>query len=137
MMLIGRLAELTGTSERLLRYYESVGLLTASRRPNGYRTYDETAPQTVGKIRALLAAGLPTSTIKQVLPCTDADVSVRPCPGVLDGMRAHLAELDRRAAELAAARVTLRRTIATTERLHPPVEIRTHPRADASGPRRS
>jgi DNA-binding transcriptional MerR regulator len=141
MMLIGKLAERTGTSERLLRYYESVGLLTAARRPNGYRTYDETAPQTVGKIRALLAAGLPTSTIRQVLPCTEADAAagatVRPCPGVLDGMRAHLAELDRRAAELASARETLRRTIATTEGLHPPVEIRTHPRADASGVPRS
>jgi DNA-binding transcriptional MerR regulator len=138
MMLIGKLAERTGTSERLLRYYESVGLLTAARRPNGYRTYDETAPQTVGKIRALLAAGLPTSTIRQVLPCTEADASVRPCPGVLDGMRAHLAELDRRAAELADARATLRRTITTTERrLHPPVEIRTHPRADVSEPSRS
>jgi DNA-binding transcriptional MerR regulator len=137
MMLIGQLAELTGTSERLLRYYESVGLLAAGRRSNGYRTYDETAPETVRKIRALLAAGLPTSTIRQVLPCTGADGSVQACPGVLDGMRAHLAELDRRAAELAAARATLRRTIATTERLHPAVEIRTHPRVDAGGPSRS
>ena len=136
-MSIGRLAELTGTSERLLRYYESVGLLTAARRPNGYRVYDETAPRTVRKIRALLSAGLPTSTIRQVLPCTDADASVRPCPGVLAAMRAHLADLDRRAAELATARATLRRTIASTERLHPAVEIRTHPRADASEPPRS
>ncbi|WP_338080331.1 MerR family DNA-binding transcriptional regulator [Amycolatopsis rubida] len=36
-MRIGQLAEHTGTSERLLRYYERVGLLTEDRLPNGYR----------------------------------------------------------------------------------------------------
>ncbi|WP_425285697.1 MerR family DNA-binding transcriptional regulator [Amycolatopsis rubida] len=36
-MRIGQLAERTGTSERLLRYYERLGLLTEDRLPNGYR----------------------------------------------------------------------------------------------------
>lgn len=40
-VLIGELAERTGTSERLLRYYDRVGLLRPERRPNGYRFYDE------------------------------------------------------------------------------------------------
>ncbi|KUJ67009.1 hypothetical protein ACZ90_31865 [Streptomyces albus subsp. albus] len=114
-MLIGELAERTGTSERLLRYYEKAGLLRPDRRPNGYRTYDETAPETVLRIRALLAGGLPTRVIRQVLPCTDAEDSVRPCPGVLDALRAQLHTLDQRAAEIAAARDVLRQTIATAE----------------------
>ncbi|MFI9099533.1 MerR family transcriptional regulator [Streptomyces fildesensis] len=116
-MLIGQLAERTGTSERLLRYYERVGLLASGRRANGYRDYDPAAERTVRQIRALLAAGLSTSLIRQVLPCGLADGSLRPCPGVLDKLRAQLGRLDRRAEELDEARQTLRRAIATTEQV--------------------
>lgn len=113
--MIGQLAELTGTSERLIRYYERVGLLTPGRRANGYREYDDDAEHTVQQIRALLAAGLPTSLIGQVLPCALADGTLRPCPGVLAKLQAQLAHLDQRAHELALARQTLRRAIAVTE----------------------
>ena len=90
-MLIGQLAKLTGTSERLLRYYERAGLLASSRQSNGYRDYDDAAAQTVRQIRALLAAGLSTNLIRQVLPCAVADGSLRPCPGVLEKLRTQLA----------------------------------------------
>ncbi|WP_326823732.1 MerR family transcriptional regulator [Streptosporangium sp. NBC_01756] len=115
-MLIGELAERTGTSERLLRYYERMGLLRPERRPNGYRAYDESAEQTVVRIRALLAAGLPTRVIREVIPCTSSDAAVLPCPGVLDAMRERLRLLDQRSAEIATARQVLQRTIAATER---------------------
>ncbi|MFI6684209.1 MerR family transcriptional regulator [Streptomyces sp. NPDC050485] len=114
-MLIGELAERTGTSERLLRYYERVGLLTPQRRPNGYRTYDVAAEETVVRIRALLAAGLPTRVIRQVLPCTSANADVLPCPGVLGALQEQLHALDQRSAQLTTARQTLLRTIAATE----------------------
>ncbi|MFI1198132.1 MerR family transcriptional regulator [Streptomyces sp. BHT-5-2] len=114
-MLIGQLAKRTGTSERLLRYYERVGLLASNRLANGYRDYDDDAEQRVRQIRALLAAGLSTSLIRQVLPCGRADGSLRPCPGVLDTLRAQLAELDRRAEELTQSRAALRRAVAVTE----------------------
>jgi DNA-binding transcriptional MerR regulator len=117
-MLIGELAKRTGTNERLLRYYERVGLLTSTRRANGYRDYDDAAEQAVQRIRALLAAGLPTTLIRQVLPCAVADGSLRPCPGVLEKLRAQLARLDQRADELARARQTLRHAITTTEQAH-------------------
>ncbi|GGN35990.1 MerR family transcriptional regulator [Streptomyces kronopolitis] len=115
-MLIGQLAKRTGTSERLLRYYESVGLIASSRQANGYRDYDDAVEQTVRQIRALLAAGLSTSLIRQVLPCALADGSLRPCPGVLDKLRAQLSHLDQRADELTQARQTLQRAIAAAER---------------------
>lgn len=114
-MLIGQLAHRTGTSERLLRYYESVGLLASRRQANGYRDYDGDAEYTVRQIRALLAAGLSTTLIKQILPCAEADGSLKPCPGVLDRLRTQLARLDQRADELAQARQTLRSAIAATE----------------------
>ncbi|MDT0462123.1 MerR family transcriptional regulator [Streptomyces gibsoniae] len=125
-MLIGQLARVTGTSERLIRYYESVGLLTSSRRPNGYRDYDDDTVHTVRQIRALLAAGLSTGLIRQVLPCALADGALRPCPGVLDKLRAQLAHLDHRADELAQARQTLQRAIAVTEQAEEPRRARRH-----------
>ncbi len=115
LVLIGKLAELTGTSERLLRYYERAGLLRPERLPNGYREYTRSDTAAVLRIRALLAAGLPTRVIRQVLPCTTDEAAVQPCPGVLDALRDQLDALDRRAAELAVAREVLRETIAGAE----------------------
>nr|WP_243274589.1 MerR family transcriptional regulator [Streptomyces albus] len=114
-VLIGELARRTGTTTRLLRHYEKTGLLRSHRRANGYRSYDADAEETVRTIRALLAAGLPTRVIRQVLPCTTGGATVLPCPGVLEALRAQLAALDRRAAEMDAARAVLRRTISATE----------------------
>ncbi|MFD9633980.1 MerR family transcriptional regulator [Streptomyces violascens] len=68
-MRIGELSERTGTSRRLLRYYEEQGLIISSRSPNGYRSYDENLVDRVLQIRGLLDAGLPTRIIKQILPC--------------------------------------------------------------------
>ncbi|MEU5666185.1 MerR family DNA-binding protein [Streptomyces longwoodensis] len=70
--------------------------------------------ETVHRVRALLAAGLPTRTIRQILPCTH-DTALRPCPGVLTSLRDQLDVLDQRAADLETARRLLRRTIAATE----------------------
>ncbi|MFI0711757.1 MerR family transcriptional regulator [Streptomyces inhibens] len=61
----------------------------SARRANGYREYDDQTVETVRRIRALLAAGLPTRIIRQVL--------------------------DRRAADLETARRLLRQTIAAIE----------------------
>ncbi|UUU24045.1 MerR family transcriptional regulator [Streptomyces sp. DSM 40750] len=71
-MRIGELSERTGTSRRLLRYYEEQGLITSSRCANGYRDYNETSVDRVAQIRGLLDAGLPTRVIKQILPCVDS-----------------------------------------------------------------
>ncbi len=68
-MRIGELAERTGASPRLLRYYEANGLITAERRANGYRDFTEKHVELVGQIRGLLDAGIPVKIIKQILPC--------------------------------------------------------------------
>lgn len=114
-MLIGELSRRTGVSERLLRYYERTELIHAERRANGYREYDEQAVETVRRVRALLAVGLPTRIIRQVLPCTHDTATLRPCPGVLTSLRDQLDILDQRAADLETARRLLRQTIAVTE----------------------
>ncbi|MEU5219265.1 MerR family transcriptional regulator [Streptomyces sp. NPDC020807] len=76
-MLIGELAERTGTSRRLLRYYEEQGLLRSGRSPNGYRDYAESCVDRVLQVRGLLDAGLPTRIIKQILPCMDTPRATR------------------------------------------------------------
>jgi len=68
-MRIGELSAQTGVSVRLLRYYEEQGLLSPDRSASGYRVYAADTPEVVGTIRCLLGAGLPTSTIAEVLPC--------------------------------------------------------------------
>ncbi|MEV7686942.1 MerR family transcriptional regulator [Streptomyces bungoensis] len=123
-MLIGELSRRTGVSERLLRYYERVELIRSERRANGYRDYADEAVETVRQIRGLLAAGLPTRVIRQILPCAVDGVTLRPCPGVLDHLRSQLAALDRRAADLATARHLLRETIAVTESAATPAQPR-------------
>jgi len=70
-MRIGELSHRTGTSRRLLRYYEEQGLIVSQRSANGYREFDEATVDRVGQVRGLLDAGLPTRIIKQILPCLD------------------------------------------------------------------
>ncbi|MEU8899324.1 MerR family transcriptional regulator [Nocardia sp. NPDC048505] len=68
-MRIGELSRRTGVNHRLLRYYEEQGLLTADRTGGGFRDFGPDAPVVVQQIRALLAAGLPTRVIREILPC--------------------------------------------------------------------
>jgi len=76
-MRIGTLAERTGTSRRLLRYYEEQGLIGSQRSANGYRDYAESCVDKVIQIRGLLDAGLPTRVIREVLPCMDTPRAIR------------------------------------------------------------
>lgn len=96
-MLIGELSARTGVSQRMLRYYEEQGLLSASRGTNGYRRYAEDSVTTVRHIRKLLDLGLSTEVIAQVLPCAIEDLDrLDLCPNLVRTLRAELAELDER-----------------------------------------
>ncbi|MFF0487629.1 MerR family transcriptional regulator [Nocardia sp. NPDC003482] len=107
-MRIGELAERTGSSTRTLRYYEQQGLLTAARKGNGYRSFDESAVGTVLRIRALLAAGLTTEVIRRVLPCTrDAVPRIDPCAEVVGILRSEIDRVDAVAADLRRSRELL------------------------------
>src|ERR1044071_9194206 len=84
-MRIGELAKRTGVSERSLRYYEEQGLLSPSRTPAGYRVYAESDVDVVRHVQMLLAAGLNTTFIREVLPCmVDTGDGLAPgCPELL------------------------------------------------------
>ncbi len=68
-MRIGDLAAATGASARSLRYYEEQGLLASERSGGGQRHYPDGAVERVRLIQSLLAAGLSSGTLHDVLPC--------------------------------------------------------------------
>ncbi|WP_416564002.1 MerR family transcriptional regulator [Nocardia testacea] len=107
-MRIGELAQRTGSSTRALRYYERQGLLAAVRGGNGYRSFDDSAVDTVLRIRALLSAGLTTEVIRRVLPCTrDAVGRIEPCAEVVAVLRTEIDRMDALASDLARSRELL------------------------------
>jgi DNA-binding transcriptional MerR regulator len=104
-MLIGELAEHTGTSARALRYYEAHGLLQAQRSANGYRVYDESELRVVAQIRRLLAIGFDLQDIRPFVACLRAgNDSGDVCPDSVAVLRRKLAEVDAYIERLTAVR---------------------------------
>jgi DNA-binding transcriptional MerR regulator len=94
-MLIGELAEHTGTSARALRYYEANGLLQAQRSANGYRVYAESEARVVAQIRGLLAIGFDLQDIRPFVACLRAGNSTGDvCPDSVAVLRRKLAEVE-------------------------------------------
>lgn len=116
-MRIGALAAATGTTTKTLRFYEQAGLLEAPpRTPGGYRDYPAHAPGRVGFVRSAQAAGLSLAEIRDVLAIRDGGQA--PCAHVTALLDQHLADVERRIAELDATRAMLRelnRTASTTD----------------------
>lgn len=114
-MRIGKLQQRTGVSQRLLRYYEEQDLIHPKRQTSGYREYSESDVATVLHIRNLLAAGLSTTTIADLLPCmgTDGDRLVADCPELLIYLNRERDRLSATIRELETARSALEAVIAT------------------------
>ena len=106
-MNIGQAADLSGISAKMIRYYESVGLVPRAGRTNGgYRDYNQTDIQRLQFIRHALDLGFSTDRVRELLKLwsdrkrSRADVKAL----ALD----HIAELETRAAELQQIIKTLR-----------------------------
>lgn len=97
-MRIGDLAAATGASTRSLRYYEQQGLLASERTSGGQRHYPESAVERVTMIRSLLAAGLSSSTINDVLPCI-SDKAIR-TPRLAERLRTELSRVEEQISSL-------------------------------------
>ncbi len=107
-MQIGEISRRCRVSIRMLRYYESRGLLRPARKASGYRVYDDADVELVERIIALNAAGLTLKTIRGLLPCAHpGTLTFRPCAELQNQVRRTLTEIDARIATLAANRQLL------------------------------
>jgi DNA-binding transcriptional MerR regulator len=106
---IGVLADRAGVSTRTLRYYEEKGLLRPNRTPAGYRVYTEEHAETVRRIRILLAAGLNTDTVREILPCMvdDGEFLAPGCDDLVAELERERQRIDDRIAELHDVRSAL------------------------------
>jgi DNA-binding transcriptional MerR regulator len=106
MLTVGRIAAQTGLSPKAVRLYEANGLITPPQRTAaGYRTYTEETVPVLGFIRQAQALGLSLKEIKEVLDLQRQ--GEQPCGHVTDLLDQHLADLERRIADLQALRTTL------------------------------
>ncbi|AXE23052.1 MerR family transcriptional regulator [Streptomyces globosus] len=123
-MRIGELAELAGTSTRTLRYYESRGLLSSRRAPNGYRTYDEDDLRLLRQIRTLQDFGFDLEETRPFVECLRAGHPAGDaCPASLAVYRRKLAELDGLIGRLADVRDQVARQLAEAERAAGPEAV--------------
>ncbi len=113
-MQIGTVAEKSGVPAKTIRYYESVGLIDAARRTaSGYRTYDERDVETLKFIQRARSLGFPVADVADLLTLwRDRE---RQSAQVKALAERHLAEMDRKIAELRGMRQTLEHLV---ERCH-------------------
>lgn len=109
-MKIGELAKATGTKVETVRFYEKAGLLSSpDRTAANYRSYDAAHLQRLSFIRRARNLGFSLDAVRELL--TLADDANQPCEAVDGVARVHLAEIDRKIADLSALRSELARVI--------------------------
>ncbi|AZG13003.1 MULTISPECIES: Cu(I)-responsive transcriptional regulator [Cupriavidus] len=106
-MNIGEAADASGVSAKMIRHYESIGLVAAPpRTEGGYRRYDDRAVHTLRFVRRARNLGFSLDEIRNLLSLwqdrgrASADVKALTLR--------HVADLEVKIAELAAMRDTLR-----------------------------
>lgn len=94
-MRINEVETQVGITKKNIRFYEAEGLLSPRRnKENGYRDYGKAEVETLRRIKLLRKLGLPLEEIRRM---QSGSLTVG------DGMRRHLAALERQQQDLAAA----------------------------------
>lgn len=108
-----------GISQRMLRHYESAGLIDVGRSANGYRSYTEPDLRRAARVRDFIMTGFSTREIHAMRVCLSDDGS-GPCAGGVEKMLEKLEHIDRLRDELDMRRAAvldrlsaLRRDLAT------------------------
>ena len=103
---IGQAAQQSGVSAKMVRHYESLGLLPAVQRTDaGYRQYGDKQIHTLRFIRRARTLGFSMAEIGELLKLWQNQQ--RASADVKRIAQAHVADLERRIAEMQAMRQTL------------------------------
>lgn len=109
-MKIGELARATATKVETVRFYERAGLLPPPARTDAnYRSYGPEHLQRLSFIRRSRDLGFSLDAVRDLLAL--ADDRGKPCDAVDAIASGHLAEVERKIADLTAMRGELRRVI--------------------------
>ena len=104
-MKVGDLARRTSVSVRMLRYYETEGLLSPARRDSGYRDYSPADVEIVERIKLLNAAGLTLPVIRELMPCLRDDRSAfEPCDELQGVLRREIDTMNEKIKRLVRSR---------------------------------
>ena len=115
-MKIGELAQRTGVSIRMLRYYETQGLLKPDRTLSGYREFSVADVQTIERIKLLAAAGMTLATIQLFLPCIRGDRPIfEPCDELRQLLQQQIQHTGEKIQQLTASRSILSGFLAEIE----------------------
>lgn len=111
-MNIGEAAAATGVSAKMIRYYESIGLIRKSARSeSGYRRYDDKDLHALHFVRQARKLGFSLEQIRELLSLwQDKQRASRDVKAIASG---HIAELDQRIQEMTAMRDTLSHLVAS------------------------
>ena len=106
-MTIGQAAKSSAVSAKMIRHYESIGLLPkAQRTQSGYRLYDESDVHTLRFIQRARSLGFPLETIRTLLALWRN--RRRSSAQVKDLAERHVADLERKITEMQAMARTLK-----------------------------
>ena len=109
-MNIGEAAKLSGVSAKMVRHYESLGLLPAvSRTDAGYRQYGDREVHTLRFIRRARDLGFSMAEIAELLKLWQNQR--RSSASVKKIAQLHIAQLEAKMAEMAAMRKTLQHLV--------------------------
>ena len=107
MFQIGELGNLTGTSDKTIRYYEGIGLLPEPQRAaNGYRLYGEADVERLRFVRRARALDFTLDDIAEVLAFRER--SEPPCRYVMTLMEWRVNEIEARIHDLEQMRDELK-----------------------------
>ena len=105
-MNIGEAMERSGVSAKMIRYYEEVGLVKPTRRPNGYRDYDDNDVAVLHFIRRTRDLGFSLDEVSSLLALWRD--RKRPSREVKRLALAHIDDLEQRMRNMRAVLRTLR-----------------------------
>ncbi len=107
-MRIGQLAKAVGVDAPTIRFYESVGLLPEpTRRPSGYRDYDESDVDRLRFVRRARSLDLPLDDIGEILALRERGEA--PCRFVREVIDREAVAIEERMAELKRLSAEMRR----------------------------